>query len=211
MRLFFCLLLGLTFGEGFAQFQEEVAALQAKYDTVWDSSRPTIVFTGSSSVRLWQDLPQRFPEHQILNTGFGGSQTSDLLRYLEELLLGYQPQKVFIYEGDNDIAAGKSPKTVLNDMRNMVDRIKKKDSTTQIVLISPKPSIARWNLKGRYRKLNRKLKRFSEKETGVSFANVWNPMLDGRKLKTDIFIADGLHMNAKGYDIWQHTLEPYLN
>ena len=42
----------------------------------------------------------------------------------------------------------------------------------------------------------------SEDNPLLSYADVWSPMLNGRKLKTDLFIEDGLHMNQKGYDLW---------
>ena len=76
-------------------------------DSLWDSSRETIVFTGSSSIRFWEDLQERFPENQVLNAGFGGSQASDLLYHLNDLVLRYKPKKVFVYEGDNDIFSKK--------------------------------------------------------------------------------------------------------
>ncbi|MEO1012157.1 MAG: GDSL-type esterase/lipase family protein [Bacteroidota bacterium] len=213
MRLYIFLFLGLTtvtYGQDSARFTQEVAALKAKYDTIWDSNRPSIVFTGSSSVRMWHDLKQRFPEHQIVNTGFGGSQASDLLAYSNELILTYNPTKVFIYEGDNDVAAQKRPKAILSTMQEIIQKVKNRDNTTQIVLISPKPSLARWNLRRQYKKLNRKLKRFGKKEEGIYFADVWNPMLNGRKVKTDIFLEDGLHMNTKGYDIWYKVLGQHM-
>jgi lysophospholipase L1-like esterase len=44
----------------------------------------------------------------------------------------------------------------------------------------------------------------------MNYADVWKPMLSRRKVKEDIFIEDGLHMNAKGYEIWYEALKPYV-
>lgn len=192
------------------RFKKEIESIQKKYDSLWDPSKSTVVFTGSSSIRMWHDLKQRFPQHQIVNTGFGGSQATDLLAHSNELILKYNPTKVFVYEGDNDIAAKKRPKSILSTMQEIIQKVKDRDNTTQIVLIAPKPSLARWKLRKQYKRLNRKLQRFTKKEEGVYFADVWNPMLNGRKLKNDIFIDDGLHMNTKGYDIWYEVLKEYL-
>ena len=63
-------------------FADEVQEIVQRNDSLWDASQATIVFTGSSSIRLWEDLQQRFPKHQVLNTGFGGSQAADLLLHL---------------------------------------------------------------------------------------------------------------------------------
>jgi lysophospholipase L1-like esterase len=188
-------------------FAEEVANIAMKYDTIWDSSKETIVFTGSSSVRLWKSLEESFPEHQIINTGFGGSQTSDLLLHLNSLVLKYKPVKVFIYEGDNDISAKKKPKHIIQTTNKIIQEIRNQNPSTQIVLISAKPSISRWRLRGKYKRLNKKFQGLSKEDMYLSYVDVWNPMLDGRKLKKDIFISDGLHMNQKGYDIWYTAMK----
>lgn len=192
-------------------FKDEVLSITKKCDSLWDSSRETIVFTGSSSVRMWKNLPSVFPEHQILNTGFGGSQTIDLLGYSKELILKYKPKKVFIYEGDNDISAKKKSKEIIHTFNELITQIKKSDSITNIVIISPKPSIVRWNLKGKYKRLNRKLEKICKKDYNLEYANVWDIMLDKRKLKTDLFLNDGLHMNAKGYELWFSVLKNYID
>ena len=81
----------------------------------------------------------------------------------------------------------------------------------EIVLISAKPSISRWHLKRKYMRLNKRLRKLAAQTPGVRFANVWNIMLNKRKLKRDLFIEDGLHMNAKGYDLWHEVLKDYVN
>lgn len=213
MKKLFILLLFLPF-LGLAQapnrFDKEVMDIQKKNDSLWDSSKPTTVFTGSSSVRMWRDVQDRFPNQQVLNTGFGGSQFSDLELYLDELILNYNPVKVFIYEGDNDVSAKKRLRDIVDTSERIVTVLQQKNQNMEIVLISPKPSIARWKMRGKYRRLNRKLSRLAEKIDGVDFVDVWYPMLDKRKVKQDIFIEDGLHMNTKGYDIWYEVLKTHV-
>lgn len=193
------------------RFDNEVAEIQNKYDTLWDGLKETIVFSGSSSIRTWEGLEKEFPERQIINTGFGGSQASDLLAYSEGLILKFNPKKVFIYEGDNDLAAGKRPKEIMTTILEINHKIHAKNNDVQIILISAKPSIARWSLKRRFKRLNRKLRRLSKKDDQIYFADIWNPMLQGRKLNPNIYIEDGLHMNAKGYDIWYSVLKPFID
>lgn len=193
------------------RFKDEVAEIQNKYDTIWDSSLETTVFTGSSSVRIWNDLQEVFPDHQIVNSGFGGSQASDLLTYIEELVLQFNPKKVFIYEGDNDISFKKRPGKILLDIKHIIEKIKAEHSQTKIVLIGVKPSLARWNLKRKYVKLNRKFEKLARHDLSLEYANVWDIMLDGKTVREDIFIADGLHMNAKGYDLWYTVLKDFMN
>lgn len=194
-----------------APFFNEVQELSKKYDSIWDNTKETIIFTGSSSIRMWKNLPTLFPGHQVLNTGFGGSQASDLLYYLDDLVLKYNPKKVFIYEGDNDIFAKKKPKEVVLTTEQIIARIKQTDPSVTIVLLSTKPSLSRWKLRGKYKKLNRKLRRLTLKDESLTFVDVWTPMLDGKKVKNDIFISDGLHMNQKGYDLWYMAIKDFVN
>ncbi len=206
------LLLGpLAQGQNTDGFQKEVDAISQRYDSLWDSTKETIVFTGSSSVRIWKDLDRRFPEKQLVNSGFGGSQASDLLRHCETLILRFKPKKVFIYEGDNDIAAGKKSGEIIENTVAIIEKIRQQDPATKIVLIAAKPSIARWELKRGYKKLNRKFKRLSKKDALITYADVWTPMLEGRKVKQTIFLEDGLHMNKQGYDIWYSVLKNFVN
>ena len=191
------------------RLKEDVVALQMKYDTLWEPGKDTYVFAGSSSIRFWDNLPGLFPDLQIVNSGFGGSMASDLLAYLEELVLDYKPVKVFIYEGDNDIFEKKGPAKVVRQTRRIIRRIQKNNGPTPIVIIGAKPSIVRWHLKKRYEKLNRKLKEFSSEQPLVSYMHVWDAMLDEEGIREEIFLEDGLHMNEKGYAIWEQILEPF--
>lgn len=212
-KFLFAVVISMTIGlsaQGTSQFANEVVEIEKKYDTLWDSSKVTIVFTGSSSVRMWHDLQERFPNHQIVNSGFGGSQASDLLQYTEELILKYRPEKVFIYEGDNDISEGKSAKEIIKNISSIIEKVRAQDATTEIVLIGAKPSIARWNLKKDYKRLNRNFRKLTRRDVQMNYADVWKPMLIKGKLIEELFIEDGLHMNAKGYEIWYKALKPYL-
>lgn len=192
-------------------FKEEVLNIVERNDSLWDSSKETIIFTGSSSIKFWGDLQERFPDQHILNAGFGGSQAYDLLYYLNDLVLRYNPKKVFVYEGDNDIFSKKRPKEVVQTTQDIIELIEKGNPNTSIILISTKPSIARWRLRKKYKRLNRRLEKLALTASNLSYANVWDTMLDGRKVMKDIFVEDGLHMNAKGYEIWYQTLKEYVD
>lgn len=193
------------------RFAEEVEQISIKYDTLWDSNRETIVFTGSSSIRLWEGLEKSFPDHQIVNSGFGGSFTTDLLEYIEPLVLRFKPKMVFIYEGDNDVEGGVRPNKILRSTHEVISQIRQQGYAEAIVIISAKPSLERWHLRRKYRRLNRKYAKLCEKDSLLKFADIWNPMLNGKKLKKDLFIEDGLHMNNKGYTIWYEVLKNYVD
>ena len=74
-----------------------------------------ILFIGSSSIRLWE-LDQYFPDYNGLNRGFGGAHISDMLYFIDIIVNPYSIKAVVFYCGDNDIASGKTPERVFNDL-----------------------------------------------------------------------------------------------
>ena len=191
-------------------FQSEVNKIQQRYKNQINKNTKHIVFTGSSSIRMWKELPLLFQNPKIINTGFGGSKASDLLYYLDELVLDFNPSKVIIYEGDNDISSGHKINFILKNIKSIIKKIEEKNKYVQIILISAKPSIMRWDLRRKYIQLNKKYKNLALKNNNIHYADIWSQMIDSGELKTDIFIEDGLHLNEKGYKIWEKVLRPIL-
>ena len=169
------------------------------------------LFVGSSSFAIWKDIQDYFPDYQIINRGFGGSNYEDLLYYVDRVVIPYKPAKVFIYEGDNDVARGDEVKDILKRVKKVRKIIKKKLPETEVAILAAKPSIRRWELADEYIKLNQELDLFACKTDKTEFVDVWNPVIgeDG-KVFDHIFLEDNLHMNAEGYKIWQKIIEPYL-
>ncbi|MBW6534918.1 MAG: hypothetical protein K0B11_07915 [Mariniphaga sp.] len=192
------------------RFKNEIKELVQK-EPQFDSGKRFVLFTGSSSVRMWKDVADYFPEYNVINNGFGGSHFSDLIYFYDELIPKYEPDYLFIYEGDNDIASNKKPGKILMEAKLLVDRIQQDLPDTKVVLISAKPSVSRWNLHKNYQKLNKKLERLAKKTNNLKFADVWNAMLDENgQVFTDVFLDDNLHMNKKGYDIWGKVIGEFL-
>jgi lysophospholipase L1-like esterase len=193
------------------RFKNDVNELANK-EYNFSNDKKLVVFAGSSSIRMWKDVQSYFPGYNVINNGFGGSQFSDLLYFYNELILQQKPEILFIYEGDNDINDKKKPGKVLKEAKQLTEKIKKDLPETRIIYISPKPSIARVQLKNEYIKFNKKLKKYCKKQGDIGFADVWYPMLDKNgNLYKDVFIEDGLHMNKKGYDIWGKVIGGFLN
>jgi lysophospholipase L1-like esterase len=191
-------------------FTKEVNELVAS-DAAIDKKK-VILFTGSSSIRMWKDLKTYFPDHNVLNRGFGGSQMKDLLYFFDKLVVPYNPRMIFIYEGDNDLASKKSPDEIIATADSILTLIRSKVSKkVKVAFIAAKPSVARWQLKDRYIEFNSKLKTWTATKRNVLFVDVWTPMLDANgAVQKDLFIDDGLHMNKKGYDIWAKEVGKYM-
>ncbi|SMD43803.1 Lysophospholipase L1 [Aquiflexum balticum DSM 16537] len=193
------------------QFKVEVENLSKKYQQIeWEKGG--VVFTGSSSIKMWKTLEKDFPNAKIINTGFGGSQTHHLIKYLDQLVLEFEPKKIFIYEGDNDINAGKPVRQILDEFFEIMEKVTAIVPDAQFYFISAKPSPSRWAKKGQYELFNERLKIFAMNHPNANFIDIWTPMMakDG-KPKPELFLEDNLHMNEKGYAIWKKAVKPYLD
>ncbi len=170
-----------------------------------------ILFVGSSSIRMW-DADKTLPGYGILNRGFGGSQMSDVLHYMDRIVLNYRPRLIVLYEGDNDIAAGDAPAQIAEEFTQFEQRLHESLPQTQLVVMAIKPSIARWALYPKMKQANDAIEQYCRAHDRCHFIDVSQVMLDeqGQPSKS-LFVDDGLHMNAEGYRRWSALLRPLLD
>jgi lysophospholipase L1-like esterase len=213
-----CWVLGFLSGNVWCQpnrlqpehWEKDVAAFESR-DRRNPPGKGGIVFVGSSSIRLWKTLEADFPNHRVLNRGFGGSQLSDLVYYADRLVLAYAPSFVVVYSGVNDINVGKKAEEVLQSFRELVAKIRARQPETPIAYLSIAGNSARWSRVNEVRRANALIEAFTKQNPNLLFVDVFSAMLgpDGQP-RTDIFVKDGLHMNAAGYEIWRNALMPHL-
>lgn len=193
-------------------FFEDIQAFK-KQDSINFPPKNAILFIGSSSFTKWTDVQNYFPSYPIINRGFGGSTLPDVTRYADDIIFPYHPRQIVIYCGENDFAYSDtvSTRTVFQRFQQLFQTIRKKRKNIPVLYISMKPSPARWHLKDKMTEANTLIKTYLNKQKKTVFVNVWDKMLteDG-KSNPELFIEDSLHINAKGYAIWQMEIEPYL-
>jgi lysophospholipase L1-like esterase len=190
------------FAEAFADFAE------------WDSKNYVpengIIFVGSSSIVRWSSA-ESFPDLPIINRGFGGSQASDVIPWVEEAVIQYDPAIVVYYEGDNDSEAGKGAEQIFEDIRAFTEAVLAADATTHVVLLSVKPSPRRWQWQSVMLDTNAMIRRYADTLPTVHYVDVATPMLgrDGQPM-TNLYVEDRLHMTPAGYEVWDRVLAPVL-
>lgn len=191
----------------FAQQIQEFDSL----DAVHPPKKNGTVFIGSSSVRMWTEAEKKYKKYKVINRGFGGSQASDANYYFDQLVAKYEPAKIVYYEGDNDVAAGKLPETILEDFQEFVGMVESNFPETKVGFISIKPSPSRWHLLEQLQKANALIKEYCEQKENLTYIDVFTPMLgdDGRPIPS-LYRQDSLHMMPKGYLIWNKQVEPFL-
>lgn len=179
-------------------------------DEVNPPAQNGILFVGSSSIRLW-DLKKSFPELELINRGFGGSQISDSIHYVDLLVLKHRPRLVVMYAGDNDISRKKTPERVARDFKKFADLIHAELPDTKLIYIAIKPSLSRWKLFEKMDAANQLIKQQCTASEKLTYLDIVTPMLNEEgNPKPELFIKDGLHLNARGYEVWSDLLRPYL-
>ena len=170
-----------------------------------------ILFVGSSSIRMWDTLQRDFRDVRLIQRGFGGSTLADVIFYAERIITPYRPRMVVVYGGDNDLAAGKTPEMVFADYKTLVRKIRRALPRTRIAFIAIKPSLARWKLIASIRKANALIEEHASRRGRLLYVDVFTPMLDvdGTPRK-ELFVEDGLHLNARGYALWRDVLAPVV-
>ncbi len=183
----------------------------AEVDKMQNPPDNAILFVGSSSIRLWENLRADFPQYKVINRGFGGSQFEDVNYFFDKIVTPYQPKKIVFYVGENDIDAKQTAENILEDFKTFVALRDKNLPNTPLIFISLKPSLLRWQMWSEMTKANNLIKAEIKKHKKIQFADLGAKMLgmNGKPLP-DIFIQDGLHMNTKGYAIWRENLLPFL-
>jgi len=178
----------------------------ARYDAKNSFPADATVFVGSSSIVYW-DTGDRFRGMPLINRGFGGSQMSDLVHYVDETVLKYAPRTVVVYEGDNDTDAGKRSQQILADYQEFVEAVLAVQPSTRIVILSIKPSLARWDVWPEMQATNAAIEAYARTDARIDFVDVGTAMLgaDGLPIP-ELFVDDGLHMTAAGYDVWDEIL-----
>jgi len=217
MKKIFLLLLGIVFFiQAYAQqgfpFANEIRDFKHQ-DSLNFPAKNGILFIGSSSIRLWNDLEQRFPGKPIIKRGVGGCELWQIVDYYTPyILFPYHPGKIFIYAGENDIAAGKNPEFVFQEFQKLWEMIRQQLPKAQIYFMSIKPSPSRARYFDEMINANKLIKAYLAGKPKSYFVDVSSVIYKDNTSTPDssLFKADYLHLNSRGYDRWQQMLEHYV-
>jgi lysophospholipase L1-like esterase len=191
------------------RWEKYVAAFEAA-DLAAPPPKGEIVFVGSSTIRRW-DVATYFPDLKIINRGIDGTELSDALRYVDRLVLRYEPRLVVLYAGDNDIGSGKISEQISVDFERFVRAVHAKLPQTRILYLGIKPSLLRWLQVDRMRLANQVIKTICERDDRLAFLDFDNLMLGwDERPRRELFVEDGLHLSPLGYQVWSAVVRPYL-
>jgi lysophospholipase L1-like esterase len=172
-----------------------------------------IVFAGSSSINFWNTLVGDMKPLEVINRGFGGSQLAQVNYHAKKIVLPYRPRAVVLYAGENDLSWpwSKTPQTVFADFKSFLALVQGALPQAYIYFISIKPSPRRRRLLPKQREANRLIEEFCGTQPRAQFIDVAAAMLDKNgEPRAEFFVGDGVHPNARCYELWTSIIKPIL-
>jgi lysophospholipase L1-like esterase len=214
LRSLLILLLGVRFALALeptprpdpARFAGEIATF-----TKQEPEKGGIVFTGSSSIRLWPHLNKDFPGLPIVNRGFGGSLANDLIVYFDTVVARHEPKLVVAYAGGNDIEKKLTVQETFDDCTHFLTLTHERFPKARVILNSVKIAPKRVMQIPQVNELNERLQTWSAAKDWLRFLDSTSYLADAQGLPIpNYFRADNLHLNDSGYAKWQAILDPVL-
>ena len=167
-----------------------------------------VVFSGGSIVRLWSHLESQMAPIPVLNRGFGGATSRDLLYHLNRAVEHYDPKLVVVYIGSNDTLVGDKAEYISRRLRLISERILSRRSNRQMIYLSLIRSSQRPDLWASVDSVNRLLEELCECEERLNFFNLNRLICDSGGIpRRESFLDDGWHLKPETYEIISKNLK----
>ena len=180
-------------------------------------NKESIVFLGDS-ITSRCNLNKYFPNYNVYNSGIAGNMTKDILGDMENRVFVYNPTKVFILIGTNDLVySGLDNDGIKNNIEEIINKIYEKNSNTKIYLESIYPvnnslnkEIVETRTNDNIKNLNNKIEKICNNNK-CTYINMYDNLTDKNGNMKRIYTVDGLHLNKIGYKVVASKLTKYLN
>ena len=189
--------------------------VQTKTKTI--TQNENIVFVGDSIFELFP-TDKIFSDLPIVNSGVFGNTTKDILNHLQDRIYKYNPTKVFIQIGTNDIEWEDSEalnEEVSGNIIKIAEGVRKNRSKSEIYIISIYP--VNNNLQGandrhisEIKSINSKLKKYCSETEGVEYIDAYTQLIGDDGMFDTAYTDDGLHPNGLGYAKLTEILMKYI-
>jgi len=173
----------------------------------------SILFTGSSSIRLWNTLEVDMAPYSVIQRGFGGSKITDVNRLADRYIAHHTFRAVVLFVA-NDISGSeedKTPEEVRDHFDEFIDIIRSYNADAPIFLMAITPTGSRWQVWDQTRAANHYFAALADAHDGVVFIPTEDLFLGGDGLPMDhLFVSDRLHLSPEGYAKWTLRVRSYL-
>lgn len=199
--------------------EQEIIKLNSRLERLerYTYNKESIVFLGDSITSRY-DLNKYFPNYNVYNSGIAGNMTKDILENMENRVFAYNPTKVFILIGTNDLVySGLDNDGIKNNIEEIINKIYEKNSNTKIYLESIYPvnnsinkEIVETRTNDNIKDLNNKIEKICNNNK-CTYINMYDNLTDKNGNMKRIYTVDGLHLNKIGYKVITNKLIKYLD
>jgi lysophospholipase L1-like esterase len=195
---------------GVNRFEKNVAAYEAADKASPPPANP-ILLVGDSQFYRWKTLAEDLPGYTIVNRGIDSFTMTDVVFFVNRIVLPYKPRMIVVHAGGNDVNNGRSPQQVLGDFQSLVRAVRVSMPRVPIVFSSVTPGPGRWNQAAVRTETNRLIKEYTQSQPNLVFLDLWTPMLtaDGQP-REDLWVEDRIHPNHTGYQLRAKLMLPIL-
>lgn len=199
--------------------EQEMIKLSSRVERLerYTYNKESIVFLGDS-ITSRCDLNKYFSNYNVYNSGIAGNMTKDILDNMENRVFVYNPTKVFILIGTNDLVySGLDNDGIKNNIEEIINKIYEKNSNIKIYLESIYPvnnslnkEIVETRTNDNIKNLNNKIEKICDNNK-CTYINMYDNLTDKNGNMKRIYTVDGLHLNKIGYKVVASKLTKYLN
>lgn len=178
-----------------------------------------ILFLGDSITDFY-DLEKYFPDMNTVNSGISGDITDDILENMKNRVYQYNPSKVFLLIGTNDLNKNATVDKVVENIETIIKDIQANRPKSEIYVESIYPinktdddKIDKDMVSKRdnqdIREINSRLSEFCH-ENKITFIDMYKELQDeDENLKLE-YTKEGLHLSDEGYEVVTNKLLEYL-
>ena len=172
-----------------------------------------VVFMGDSITDGWK-LDQYFPGQPYVNRGISGQTTPQMLLRFRPDVIDLKPKVVVILAGTNDISGNTGPTTLETIEGNLTSMVELAHANGINVVLATVMPVSDYNKDrtgkqvirtvqrppAQINELNGWIKKLCA-DRGLVYLDYFTPMADDKGLLKEDIANDGLHPNAKGYEL----------
>jgi lysophospholipase L1-like esterase len=165
-----------------------------------------VVFLGDSITDNW-DVAKSFPGKPYVNRGIGGQTTPQMLARMYADVIHLHPAVVILLAGTNDIARNTGPETqemVEDNIRAICELAASNNIKIILCLLTPVSDYAKKQTDKRppadIINLNHWIESYAP-DVHAELADYYTAIVDDKGMLREGFSDDGLHPNAKGYEL----------
>ena len=156
------------------------------------------------SLSLWFPA-QNLPSGQFwLNQGISGENSSQILGRLSAFAQT-QPDTIYVMAGTNDLRQGVRDRVILDNIRQIVQRLRQNHPQSQIIVQSILPTRLSAIPSDRIYNLNQQIAAIAQQE-GAGYLNLHSLFVDNQGQIQRELTTDGIHLARRGYAVWQEAL-----